>query len=216
MTPKQRDFCRFVANGLSAYQAAMDAGYSQKYAKANSHKLMDKPEVIAEINRLRNRLNERADKSAVDVVNEYSVIAFTDRVDFLKPDPWREGFFVYKSPDELTDEQRAVVEKVTTHVEEVAVDGGEKRKRQRYNYVLADKMNALQQMGRHFGIFDDKLKLSLTQTNPFKDATPEQLRQLKESWVKTMAGGNVVDGEFREAEPANLLPDGQGRTGTGT
>ena len=214
MTPKQYKFCEaFVKTGTS-YSAALEAGYTKQYAKSKSSKLLDNPEIVAEIQRLRQRLNEKAEKSAVDVVNEYSRIAFADRVEYLKPDPLREGFYIYKSPDELTEDQRAVVEKVTTTIEEVKV-GDEKHVRQRYNYVLADKANALQQMGRHFGIFDDKLRLESGGQNPFKNATPEQLARVRKAIIETMSGGQVVDGEFTEATAQKVLPNGSGRTGAG-
>ena len=39
---RQRDFCEYVAQGLNAYRAAIKAGYSEKYAKTDSHKLLEK------------------------------------------------------------------------------------------------------------------------------------------------------------------------------
>ena len=215
MTPRQRDFCRFYVECGNAHQACIQAGYTEKYAKGKSSKMLNNEEIVAEIQRLRSRMNERADKSATDVVNEYARIAFTDRTSFLKEDPLIPGELIYKAPHELTDDQKALVEKVTTSRRQVDTENG-KVWRQTYNYVLLDKSNALQQMGRHFGIFDDKLKLVAATQNPFKNATPEQLAELKRSFVGIMSKGEVVDGEFREAEPAHLLPDGQGRTRTGT
>ena len=41
---RQRDFCEYVAQGLNAYRAAIKAGYSEKYAKTDSHKLLEKNE----------------------------------------------------------------------------------------------------------------------------------------------------------------------------
>lgn len=141
-------------------------------------------------------MNERADKSATDVVNEYSKIAFTDRVSFLKDDPLRPGEWMYKAPDELTEEQRAVVEKVNLAVREVKgvlPDGSSVTvQRQEYRYLLSDKANALQQMGRHFGIFDDKIKLGLSQSNPFVNASPEQLEKLQTAWAKTMGDPKLI------------------------
>jgi phage terminase small subunit len=218
MTPKQYKFCEsFVKTGTS-YSAALEAGYSKQYAKSKSSKLLDNPEVVAEIQRLRQRLNEKAEKSAVDVVNEYSRVAFTDRTSFLKADEHFPGCWVYKSPDELTDDQKALVEKVTAswHTRTRMVDGEQiKVERMEYNYVLLDKANALQQMGRHFGIFDDKLRLESGQQNPFKNATPEQLTQIRKAIISTMSGGEVVDGEYTEAGAQKVLPNGSGRTGTG-
>ena len=174
----------------NAHQAAIQAGYTKTYAKIKSHKILERPRVIAEIKRLRTRMDQTAVKSATDVVNEYSRIAFSDRITFLNEDPWRPGEWMYKAPDELSEEQRAVVEKVSMSVREVeGIDeNGEKckRHRQEYRYTLSDKANALQQMGRHFGIFEDKLKLGPASNNPFANATQEQLEQLKASWVQTM------------------------------
>lgn len=215
MTPKQLEFARHYARLQRAYSAALAAGYSKQYAHSKSALLLDKPDIVAEIQRVRARMNERAEKSATDVVNEYARIAFADRTDFLKPDPDFPDCFLYKSPDELTDDQRALVEKVTTTWRKVEreIDGQKiVRHRQEYNYVLADKANALQQMGRHFGIFDDKLKLIQAQQNPFKNATPEQLAQLKQSFIGIMSKGEVVDGEYEEKQ--NVLPDGTRRTGS--
>lgn len=218
MTPKQRKFAEEYARTMNAFQSCVAAGYTENYANTKGPKqLLSHPEVMAEITRLRNRLNERADKSATDVVNEYAKIAFADRVDFLKEDPIRPGNYVYKAPHELTDEQRSVVDKVIVHdnVRIVVIENDEPRElfRQEYEYVLSDKSNALQQMGRHFGIFDDKLKLQMIQNNPFKNATPEQLAQLRQSFVGIMSKGETVDGEYTEAK--NVLPHDKRRTGSG-
>jgi len=199
MTPKQRAFVRAYVRSGVAYNAALEAGYCEKYAKGMSHKLLHKPDIIAEVKRMRDRLNESADKSATDVVNEYSKIAFTDRTSFLKPDDFFPNCYIYKSPEELSDDQRAVVEKVNTSWRKCErVIDGEKLciDREEYSYVLSDKANALQQMGRHFGIFDDKLKLTGSQQNPFKNATPAQLERLKESWVQTMTDPKLLEGEY--------------------
>ena len=207
MTPKQRSFCRHYSQSNSAYNAAVEAGYTKRYAKSWSGRLLENPALVAEIKRLRERLNEKADRSAADVVNEFSKIAFTDRVGFLKEDPHYPGEFIYKSPDELTQEQRDIVEKVTYSMHEITViEDGEVQKLwiKHYTYQLSEKAKALENMGRHFGIFDDKLRLVTSAQNPFKNATPAQLEQLKESWVQTMTDPKLLVGEFEE------VADGKG------
>lgn len=203
MTPKQREFARLYASCGMIGEAARGAGYSDKYADGMAHKLLDKPEIVAEIQRLRSRLNENAEKSATDVVNEYAKIAFGDRVDFLKEDPDRPGEFIYKAPNELTEDQRSIVEKVMYNVVEVVViEDGEPQNvfRKHYSYVLSSKADALQQMGRHFGIFDDKLRLTGNQQNPFKNASPAQLEALKASWVGVMTDPKLIEGEYKEVK----------------
>ena len=46
---RQRDFCEYVAQGLNAYRAAIKAGYSEKYAKTDAHKLLEKNEKEIEL-----------------------------------------------------------------------------------------------------------------------------------------------------------------------
>jgi hypothetical protein len=84
----------------------------------------------------------------------------------------------------------------------IVVEDGKSKSifRQEYNYVFSDKAKALEQMGRHFGIFDDKLKLGVSTMNPFKHATPKQLEKLKAAFVQTMNGTKAIDGQFEEVE----------------
>lgn len=205
MSPKQRDFAIHYVQTGSAQKAMLAAGYSPAYAKCKQGVMLSNPTIQDEIQRLRIKSNQMADKSAVDVVNQFSKIAFSDRVSFLKPDPLRDGEFMYKSPDELTQVQRDVVENTKMYISEVLVEeetGSRTVFRQEYVYVFSDKAKALEQMGRHFGIFDDKLKIGLSQMNPFRDASPEQLEQLKSAWVTTMnkSLSPPVEGEFVEVK----------------
>ena len=41
---KQRTFCELVSKGIAPYKACIQAGYSEKYAKTDSHKLREKYE----------------------------------------------------------------------------------------------------------------------------------------------------------------------------
>lgn len=202
MNPRQREFARLYALNPVVTQAAEGAGYSANYAKSGALKLLEHPDIVSEIQRLRSRLNERAAKSSVDVVNEYSKIAFTDRFDFITEDPDFPGRHVYKHPSELTDDQRAIctmIKPVWRTRKGMVNDELFEVHREEWEYRFADKENALQQMGRHFGIFDDKLKLSVSGQNPFKNATPEQLEKLKRSFIKTMNGGvPAIEGSYEE------------------
>lgn len=46
---RQRKFCEYVAQGLNPYRAAIEAGYSEKYAKTDSHKLLERNEKEIEL-----------------------------------------------------------------------------------------------------------------------------------------------------------------------
>jgi hypothetical protein len=72
--------------------------------------------------------------------------------------------------------------------------------RQEYTYILSDKAKALEQMGRHFGIFDDKLRLGVSQANPFTNASPKQLAKLKKAYISTMNDPKLIEGEYMEVK----------------
>jgi len=207
MTPKQRQFALSYVKSENAQKSAIEAGYTKQYAKSNSRKLLDIPDVIAEIKRLRARMDQQADKSATDVVNQFAKIAFTDRVSFLKPDPQHEGEFMYKSPNELTANQRDIIETTKMYTAKiVTVDKDNNSNiiyRQEYVYVFSEKAKALEQMGRHFGIFDDKLRLGVSQSNPFANASQKQLEQLREAWIKTMNDTKLIEGTAVVIEDGN-------------
>lgn len=203
MSPKQRAFVDAYLRLGQAQPAAREAGYAESFVLKRAGSLLKNPLITEEIKRRRQVLNQKAEKSATDVVNEYARIAFTDRTSFLKPDEQFPGSLIYKAPEELTDDQKALVEKVTSswHTRTRVIDGEKVEiHRMEYNYVLLDKANALQQMGRHFGIFDDKLKLVGVQRNPFVNATPEQLQKLRESFVNVMSDGRLIEGEAQEVK----------------
>ena len=65
---RQRKFCEYVAQGLNAYRAAIKAGYSEKYAKTDSHKLLEKNE--KEIELLRPIVQETLEKEFTYSVKE--------------------------------------------------------------------------------------------------------------------------------------------------
>ena len=65
---RQRDFCEYVAQGLNAYRAAIKAGYSEKYAKTDSHKLLEKNE--KEIEALKPIVQETLEKEFTYSVKE--------------------------------------------------------------------------------------------------------------------------------------------------
>lgn len=65
---RQRKFCEYVAQGLNAYRAAIKAGYSEKYAKTNSHKLLEKNE--KEIEALKPIVQETLEKEFTYSVKE--------------------------------------------------------------------------------------------------------------------------------------------------
>jgi hypothetical protein len=80
LNERQRTFARIlVLEGKSAEQAAISAGYSDKYARKSSHALVANPGVKAEIERLRERVEvhslAQVTMSRDDVLNALSALS---------------------------------------------------------------------------------------------------------------------------------------------
>lgn len=69
LTPQQQEFVIHYAEGMSATQAAVAAGYSEKTAGQQGHRLLKNVEVKAELKRLREKAVKRATVTAADVLD---------------------------------------------------------------------------------------------------------------------------------------------------
>jgi phage terminase small subunit len=203
MTKKEKDFCLAYVKLLNISKAAKEAGYSPVFILKKCHLLMRRPHIIDEIKRLQSRLDNFAEKSATDVVNELSKIGFSQPSDYLKPDPLNGDKWIGKSPNELTAPQRVAIARINCRDVKIGKDeDGNDMFRQEYSYHLHDKLNALIQMGRHYGLFDDKLKISGPVHNMFANISSQKLAQLQKSFATVMAKpdpitieGKIVNGK---------------------
>ena len=53
LTDQQRVFCEHLNRGMTATEAARKAGYSESYANREANQLLDKPQIIAYMDKLR-------------------------------------------------------------------------------------------------------------------------------------------------------------------
>ena len=90
------------------------------------------------------------------IVSELAKVGFANMGDFLKATTGGDPFFVYA---ELTDEQKAALAEVT--VEDFKEGRGEDaRDVRRIKFKLHDKLGALEKLGKHLGMFKDKVELT--------------------------------------------------------
>lgn len=144
MTEKQRLFAEdYVTHGV-ARRAALAAGYSDKRAEQQGYKLLNDPayqavqDYIAE---LRAKSAQKAEVSASEVIKELKLIAFADLADFVEWGP--NGIRLKDSATLDAVRRRAIVE-----VKETASGG--------LSIKLADKVAALDRLGKHLGMFIEK------------------------------------------------------------
>lgn len=139
MTDKQERFCEEYMIDLNATQAAIRAGYSPKTANEQGSQLLAKLSIQNRIAQLQAEQSRRTGVSADRVVRELAKIAFVNAADLI--DPKTASLKSDASHDDLAAVQSV---KVKTFGE----DGLEQEVK------LADKLRALDLLGKHLGMFN--------------------------------------------------------------
>lgn len=139
---------------LNATQAAIRAGYSARTASVIGFENLRKPEIAAEIARQQAKRSERTEITADRVVTELAKIGFANMLDYMTVGPSGDPVLNFAA---LTRDQAAALAEVTV---EDFVDGrGEDaRDVRRVKFKLADKRAALVDVGRHLGMFKDRVE----------------------------------------------------------
>lgn len=159
LPPKQRRFVEEYLIDLNATQAAIRAGYSEKSAYAKGCEL--KVQLSSIITEAQEARSARTEITQDRVLQEESYIAFQSPRHFFDD----EGNLL--SPHELPDE----VARAISSFEVIELKGGGKK----YKYRTWSKGRSLERLGRHLGIFNDKLKLGVSLDDVLQ-GLPEQLR----------------------------------------
>lgn len=140
MTDKQERFCEEYMIDLNATQAAIRAGYSPKTANEQGSQLLAKLSIQNRIAQLQAEQSRRTGVSTDRVVRELAKIAFVNAADLI--DPKTASLKSDASHDDLAAVQSV---KVKTFGE----DGLEQEVK------LADKLRALDLLGKHLGMYKD-------------------------------------------------------------
>ncbi len=139
MTDKQKRFCEEYMIDLNATQAAIRAGYSPKTANEQAARLLANASIQNRIAQLQAEQSRRTGVSADRVVRELARIAFANASDLI--DPETASVKLDASRDDL-----AAVQSIK--VKSFGEDGLE------HEVKLADKLKALDLLGRHLGMFN--------------------------------------------------------------
>lgn len=179
LNEKQERFIEEYMIDLNATQAAIRAGYSPKSANINGPRLLSNASVRARVDQRLAETSKRTGINADRVVRELARIALGDLTDIVDV---AEG----EIKDGVTRDDRAAISSVrvkrTTRTDK---DGAEEVTIDR-EIKLCNKIDALELLGKHLGMFTQKLSVET------RDITLEEyLRQLD-------AGG--TDNEHPEAE----------------
>ena len=145
MTKKQKRFIEEYLIDLNATQAAIRAGYSPDTAKSIGSENLTKPDIQARIAKAMAERSRRTGVNADRVVMELAKIAFVNANDVIDPDT------ATVRADALPEDTAAMQ---SVKVKTFGEDGLERE------IKMADKLKALELLGRHLGMFKDKVELS--------------------------------------------------------
>lgn len=161
LTPKQERFCEEYLIDLNATQAAIRAGYSEKTAREQAAQNLSKLNIQEKIAELKAERSKRTEITQDRVIKELAAMAFAKATDYAQI---ASNTVFIKSTAELTPEQQAGI--VGIKQTQAGIE------------VKLDKTRALEMLGRHLGMFNDKLELSGAVANPYANLTEAELKKL--------------------------------------
>jgi phage terminase small subunit len=156
LTAKQQCFVSEYLIDLNATQAAIRAGYSEKTAASIGCELLTKPNVQAAITAAKELRAKRTEVTQDRVVAELAKIGFANMKNYMRSGPDGDPYLDFSA---LTEDQTAALAEVTVD-DYVEGRGENSRAVKRVKFKLHDKRAALVDLGRHLGIFVDKVQHS--------------------------------------------------------
>ena len=186
LTAKQQRFCDEYLIDLNATQAAIRAGYSPKTAEQLAYQLLQKTSVQNHISELQKKREERIEITQDSVLHELALIAFAKASDYARvvekdamvevdgnmvPVLDEDGNQVkYRTvepilTDELTEDQKKAIAVI-------------KKGRDGFEIKPYSKIQALELLGKHLGMFTEKVEVKNTTPNAFEGLTTEELKKL--------------------------------------
>lgn len=160
LKPKYKAFAdAYLANGGNAYKAALTAGYSENFAKAKSYQLLDREDIQDYIDQRRKQMARRA-VSPERVLLELAAIGFANATEFVEI---KKGKIKISDTEELPPNIRKAIIEI-------------KRGRDGIEIKMADKLKALELMGKNLGMFREKVDIAQEPDTSMLEDILEQLK----------------------------------------
>jgi len=184
---RQKRFADEYLVDLNCEAAAIRAGYSPKYARGNAHKLVANSCISSYIQERKQDRIKRTEITQDRVINELALIAFSNAADYaavvekqavlntedgmtipLYDSDGNPVMYRTVEPvltDDLTEDQKKALSVI-------------KKGRDSFEVKPYDKVRALELLGKHLGMFTDKVEMSGQVNNPFEGLSTEELKAL--------------------------------------
>ena len=150
LNERQKRFCDEYMIDLNATQAAIRAGYSVKTANEQGARLLTNVSVQAEIQRLQAEISRRTGISQDRVIRELAKVAFLNPMNLVTA----EG----RIKESASQDDLSCIEGVKYKRSDSDTGFSEERE-----IKIASKLKALELLGKHLGMFNDRLDLNMNQ-----------------------------------------------------
>jgi phage terminase small subunit len=163
LTEKQRLFCLYYIKSFNATQSAINAGYVPVSAHVEGSRLLRNAKVAEHIRELKKDMTSDLFIEAMDVLNKYIKIAFSDMTDFLTFGQRMVPVIGAFGPV-LDDDGRQTMKEVNyvDFKESGFVDGTiiseVKQGKDGVSIKLEDRMKSLDKLAQYFDLFPDQFK----------------------------------------------------------
>jgi len=156
---------------LNSTKAAIKAGYSPNIARSCATTLLKKQAVISDIEKRRAKTQAAAEITQKMVVDELAKLGFANFGDYMEVGPNGDPTLNFS---DLSRDQTAALTEVTVSTSKVGDIENKSVK-----FKLADKRAALVDIGKHLGMFTDKMEVTGKNGGPMAhtNVTPEELAQ---------------------------------------
>lgn len=161
LNAKQAQFVAEYLVDLNATQAAIRAGYSEATAQEQGSRLLSNVMVQAALQRAMAERGKRTEISQDRIIQELALIAFADMRDYAVIDAG--GGVTLKPFEEMPEGASRVVGKIKEKRKLLSSgegDGDNVVLDSQLEYGHWDKVKALELLGKHMGLWTDKLKVS--------------------------------------------------------
>lgn len=159
LTPKQLRFVEEYLVDLNATQAAIRAGYSAKTAGQIGERLLKKVEIQQALSDGMKKREQRTEITQDMVVAELAKIAFSDQRKVMM---WGPSGVKLRDSESLAEDDAAIVSEVS---ETITAAGGSLKLK------THDKVKALELLGKHLGMFKDKVEITGKNGGPVESQT---------------------------------------------
>lgn len=149
LTEKQQRFVEEYLIDLNATQAAIRSGYSAKTADVQGSRMLANVKVQQAISEIMANRSKRTGVNQDMVVQELARIAFVKMTDVVNADG--------EIRPDASDDDLACIESVKYKRSDTDTGSSEERE-----IKIASKLKALELLGKHLGMWNDKLDVNVT------------------------------------------------------